>query len=58
MAPGENMPPSVLHIKFILDIQFRPIGFIAPKTSKYLAFQSLHFERHPMKFILETRRAN
>jgi hypothetical protein len=27
MSPGENMPPSVIHIKLILDIQFRPIGF-------------------------------
>ena len=45
MSPGENMPPSVIHIKLILDIQFRPIRFIAHKTYKYLAFQSFDFER-------------
>ena len=27
MSPGKNMPPSVIHIKLISDIQFRPIGF-------------------------------
>jgi hypothetical protein len=42
----------------ILVIPFRPFGFIAPKTLKYLAFQSLNFERHLVKVIPETRRAH
>ena len=41
-----------------LAIMFRPFGFIAPKTLNYLAFQSLDFERHLMKVILETFRVH
>ena len=37
--------------------RFWLFGFIAPKTLSYLSFRSFDFERHLMKVIPETYRA-
>jgi hypothetical protein len=45
MSPGKNMPPSVIHIKLISDIQFRPIGFTRePLVKKNRYTYILEFE--------------